>query len=203
MAPLNTIAGLSRRTASVLICIAVISTCADIHDALANVTTERAAWIARQLQLCPDWTEVPAHDLRRRAQITETYLGLAQYDTRTIRAGIVWYLNRSPSMSPQRYVADLKVFAFLRVVFQVPRRFDAVREHLRFETAGNPVNANGLDLLWPFSMEGHGRLLLAGVAIGLSGPAYNPLADFDQLALRFQRRFPASRFGERISSSVP
>lgn len=181
------------RMASILMCATVISCSTENRDSASNVTTERADLIARQLQRCPLWTEVSKNDLRRREQIAETYRSLAQYDTATIRAGILSYLNRSPALSPQRYEAGEMIFAFLRVVFQVPRRFDATREHLPFATAGNPVYPDGVDLLWPFSIDGHGRLQLTGVAVGLSGPAYNPLADFDQMSVRLQRRSPASR----------
>lgn len=177
--------------AAFLMCVAVISCSTENHDSASNVP--RADLVARQLQRCPLWTEVSEQDLKRREQITETYRSLAQYDTATIRAGMVLYLNRNPVLSPQRYEDGLKIFAFLRVVFQVPRRFDAVREHVPFETAGNPVYPDGLDLLWPFSMDDHGHLQLTGVAIGLSGPAYDPLADFDQMARRLPRRFPTSR----------
>ena len=190
---MNTTRRLLWGMAALLMCVAGISCATENHDRVSNVTAERADLIARQLQQCPLWTEISEHDLKRREQITEMYLSLAQYDTATIRAGIVSYLNRSPVLSPQRYEAGAKIFAFLRVVFRVPRRFDAAREHVPFETAGNPVYPDGVDLLWPFSIDRHEGLQLTGVAIGLSGPAYNPLTDFDQMARRLPRRFSASR----------
>jgi hypothetical protein len=43
-------------------------------------------------------------------------------------------------------------------------------------------------------MDSSGRLRLTGVNLGLhSGPEYDPLHDFDQMALRLERRFPVSR----------
>lgn len=177
----------------VALCGAVISCRAGIYDSVSNVKAQRADLIARQLQRCPLWTGMAEHDLQRREQVTEMYLRLAKYDTATIRAGITLYLGGFSSLSPQRYDAGEKVFAFVRVVFRVPRRFDAVREHLPFEVAGNPVYADGVDLLWPFSIDDNGHLHLTGVDQGHSGPAYNPLADFDQMARRLPRRLPASR----------
>ena len=191
---MNTTRRLLWGMAAFLMCVAGISFATENHDSAANGTAERAELIARQLQSCPLWAEVSEHDLQRREQITETYLRLAQYDTATIRAGIALYLNSSPILSPQRYEAGEKIFAFVRVVFQVPRRFDATRGHLPFQPVGNPVYADGVDLLWPFSMDDNGRLHLTGVDQGHSGLAYNPLADFDQMARRLpRRRFPASR----------
>lgn len=146
--------------------------------------------IALKLQRCPLWTEVPEHNFQLREEITETYRSVAHFDTATIRAGVALYLHQSAGLSPQQYESGEKIFAFLRVVFRVPRRFDAERQHMPYETAGNPVYPDGVDLLWPFSMNSHGRLQLTGVAIGLSGPEYNPLADFDQMARHLPRRFP-------------
>ena len=82
------------------------------------------------------------------------------------------------------------MFAFLRVVFDLPARFNPANERLPFELLGNPLHFDGVDLLWPFSIN-NGQLQLTSGPLGaLSGPSYDPFADFDQMALRLRRRFP-------------
>lgn len=182
------------RMSAFLMSVAVISCSTVNNDSASNMTSDKAKLIARQLQRCPLWTEVSGRDLKRREQITETYLSLARYDTPTIRAGIVLYINRSPFLSLQRDEAGEKVYAFLRVIFQVPRRFEGARKNLPYGLMGNPIYADGVDLLWPFSMGDHGHLRLTGVMEGAyTGVMRNPVVDFDQMAVRLPRRFPASR----------
>jgi len=125
--------------------------------------------------------------------MTDVYRVVAQYDTTTIREGLALYLDRLPAPSVQSYEAGDKIFALLRVVFNVPPLFDVKREPLPFGLQGNPVQPEGVNLLWPFSIDTSGRLRLTGVQGGLSGPAFDPLGDFDQMAIRLKRRFPVSR----------
>jgi hypothetical protein len=160
-----------------------------------NTESEDSNFLVRELQRCPLWTRVPESDIKRRREITRIYLRLAQYNTETLRAGIASYLNSyAAPLSYEYYEASDKVFVFLRVVFDVPRRFDATKERLPFGLQGNPVYPDGVDLLWPFSIDTNGDLQLTGVDLGVhSGPSYDALADFDHMASRLRRRFPASR----------
>jgi hypothetical protein len=191
---MSTTSNLSRAVAAVLACLVVVSCSLGSRDRVVNMKPEKADVLARALQRCPLWTQTSAHDIKQRQQITDVYLVVAQYDTTTIRDGIALYLNSYPASSPQRFDAGDRIFALLRVVFKVPRLFDVRRERLPFSLRGNPVQADGVELLWPFSMDNDGRLLLTGLDLGFhSGPAYDPLSDFDQMAVRLERRFPASR----------
>jgi hypothetical protein len=181
---------LLRVVAVVWMCLAIVSCSPGPRDRVVNV--KKADVIAGALQRCPLWTQTSEHDIKQRQQITDRYLVVAQYDTAVIRDGIALYLNSYPALSPQRFDAGDKIFALLRVVYKVPRRVEVRRERLPFSLRGNPVQADGVDLLWPFSIGNDGRLLLTGLDPGFhSGPAYEPLSDFDQMAVRLERRFPA------------
>jgi hypothetical protein len=153
-----------------------------------NMKTENAKIIAQQLQRCPCWISVRAEEVERRKEITKVYLKLSAYDNETIRAGIALYLKEHPLSDPESFYASEKLFAFMRVIFKIPRHIFATREH--FNTMGNPIREDGsVDLLWPFSMDDAGRLTLTGVDSGMhTGPPYDPLADFAMLASRFGRR---------------
>ena len=191
---MSTTGNLLRVAAAVLMCVAVVSCSPGSRDRVVNVKPGKADVIARALQRCPLWTQTSERDIKQRQQITDMYLVVAQYDTTAIRDGIALYLNSYPASSPHRFDAGDKIFALLRVVFEVPRLFDVRRERLPFSLRGNPVQADGVDLLWPFSAGNDGHLQLTGVDLGVySGPAYDPLADFDQMAVRLARRFPPSR----------
>jgi hypothetical protein len=183
-----------RRFAAIAICVCLASYFARAAEPVVSAQTESSELIARELQRCPSWATVPEGDAETRRQITDVYLNLARYDTATLRAGIARYVNSYPILSYQRVDATDKVFALLRVVFNVPHRFAATKEPLPFALFGNPVYPEGVDLLWPFSIDSDGKLHLTGVDQGTRpDPAYNAVADFDQMAARLQRRFPAKR----------
>jgi hypothetical protein len=158
----------------------------DRTPSLGNVKTKNVEFIARELQRCPCWLNVPVDEVARREEITDLYLKLADYDTETIRAGIASYLSEEKIADPGTFYAGAKVFALLRVVFQVPQYVVATGE---FYSMGNPVHDGSIELLWPYSMDGAGRLVLTGSAlVGYTGLPADPLKEFDKFASRFGRR---------------
>jgi len=141
---------------------------------------------------------VAPEDIGRRREITNIYLVLAHYRTDLLRTGIAQYVD-SYAVSDLRYLeAGHKVFAFERVVFKVPLRVRAGERP--YQTLGNPVIAEGpikyVDFLWPYSIDDAGKLVLTGRGGFLTGPGYNPIADFNELSLRFERRFPSTQARE-------
>lgn len=177
-------------------CLALVWHSARASEVGVNSKTEGAGFVAGELERCALWTSVPKYDIEARRQITKTYVALAHFDTATVRAGIASYVNSYViSGRPEfRYVdATQKVYAFLRVVFKVPPRVDA-SSGSPFGLMGNPVYPDGVDMLWPFSMDNAGRLELTGLDSGLhTGVPYDPLPDFDKMASRLERRFPVSQ----------
>jgi hypothetical protein len=158
------------------------------------LTEDDVAFVARVLEECPDWTSLSEFDLQERDKVTQIYLMLAQYDTTTLRAGIDSYLMRYlSSHRGEHIVASNKIFAFVRVLFDVPPRFFTQEHPFPFSLHGNPVYADGVDLLWPFSLDRQGKLHLTGVVAFLWGLPYDALHDFDAMAARLKQRFPVSR----------
>jgi hypothetical protein len=149
-----------------------------------SMKTEDIKLIASELQRCPCWLEVPSGEEARRKAITDIYLRVAGYDTDTVRAGIASYLNEQ---NPHTYFeAIAKVFALLRVVFRVPQW---VAADGNFYGMGNPIRDGSFELLWPFSMDRTGHLILSGRALaGYTGLPADPLKEFDKFASRFGRR---------------
>ena len=177
---------------AVAVCSALVS--CSVRSGVPNGRPEKAKVIAQTLRECPSWTHVSEQDGKQRQHITDVYLVVAQYDTTTIRDAIALYVNSYPASNPQYDEAGDKVFALLRVVFKVPVLFDVKREPVPFGLLGNPVQPEGVNLLWPFSIDASGHLLLTGVVPGFSsGLTFDPLRDFDQMAIRLERRFPVSR----------
>lgn len=183
---------LSGRITLLLSAMLVFSSAAQAEDPMPSAKEKNAESIARELERCPLWTQVPERDLATRNHVTQIYLRLAQYETETVRDGIGLYLNPYVTPSRQSFDANLKVFALVRVIFKVPARFRAGPDGVPFYLYGNPVYADGVDLLWPFSINRNGGLALTGVDLELhTGLAYRALPDFDKMASHFERRFPA------------
>jgi hypothetical protein len=148
--------------------------------------------IVAALQACPDWTEVPKEDFARRKRITDIYIRLAHESAGSIRAGMALFLKRHPNPSVGYIRAEDKLFAFVRVVFIVPQRYvpQPFDPSSKFSFFGNPVYSDGADLLWPYSIDRTGQLVLSGVDTGMhTGPTPDGLSDFDLMASRFARRF--------------
>lgn len=153
--------------------------------------TRGAERVAESLHRCPNWYGTPGSDVSTRQEITRIYSELARYDTNTVRAGIALYLYSFAATEPERHMGGVKVFAFLRVFFKVPEILNW--HQMYYGTFGNPhLDDTTLNFLWPYSVDGTGALVLTGEGTFMSGPPYNPLADFDRMEFdKLQRRFPA------------
>jgi hypothetical protein len=155
-----------------------------------------SAFIAEELRRCPYWVDVPPEDTGRRQAITHIYLKLSRYRTDVIREGVRLYLgssisDRRPEELDEAIKAGDTVFAFERVVFNVPARV-RVGERIPFAFRGNPSISKDMttyiDFLWPYSMGSDGRLVLSGVMGAYSGVVLDQMADFDEMAARLPRR---------------
>jgi hypothetical protein len=145
---------------------------------------------------CSLWTTIPAADKEARAALTSTYVEIAQYSTNAIRAGTALYLQSYSPKDGKGLAANLKVFALLRVVFEVPKSIKAAEliPPRRYAIWGNPSEGDSIDLLWPFSIDSAGKLELTGVDDSFhSGPMADEISDFQVMELTLQRRFPATK----------
>jgi len=144
--------------------------------------------IVEELQRCPPWITFHADETEFRAGITRLYFRIAVYDTKTIRAAIQHLMSecKEGSDSDARFYAEAKAFALLRVIFKVPPGFGDVGDH--FGSWGSPVQAGKVNLLWPYNIDGNGKLVLVGTGGRYFGPPYDALAEFDEFASLFPRR---------------
>jgi hypothetical protein len=151
--------------------------------------SEGARRISIELDRCPCWGDFASGEVELREGITRLYRQLATYPTETIREGVELELVSHKGELPGETGAALKVFAFLRVVFDVPPKGVASDARCAIGSMGNPVRNGVLDLLWPYSIDRDGKMSLTGVAVGVtSGRIPNELAAFDALAAQFPRR---------------
>jgi hypothetical protein len=165
----------------------------------SNTAAERAEFIANTLRQTPRWWQVPQTDVKERARITDTYVKLAHYPNEDLRAGIKLLLDQSwPKSSIDRLNpsgAVDKVFAFLRVVFNVPLTVDRT-DHV-YQTLGNPFvgeHAEARDFLWPYSIDHRGKLRLTAGELGMPhGQVPDLLQEFDTMARTLNRRFPPTK----------
>lgn len=189
---MHSIGKMFRALAFCLLCAAAMSTSVpQVSDSVPGNSRSEAILIARELQGCPVWIEIPPQDADRRRRITDIYLDIARHPTEVIRAGVHMYVSSYMPSDPRYIEAGYKVFALERVVFEVPLRF-RTGERFPYSTLGNPSIQNEttyIDFLWPYSIGRDGQLVLSGFGVGqLSGPPYNALADFDQMVARLARR---------------
>jgi len=157
-----------------------------------EATIRDAQVVALELDRCPLWTQVPPQEVERRRKITDLYERLSRYPTDAIRAGVALYVQ-SYSPSDVRHVeAVQKVFAFVRVFFNVPSKF-ALDKQPPLSIAGSPVSVDRVvDFLWPFSIDAEGQLSLTGVDSGFhTGPDIDAIATFNVMETRLARRFPS------------
>jgi hypothetical protein len=177
--------------------ISVLGAFTAVIDASEKVTTgtpsaKPSELIAMTLRECADWTHVSPVNVRERKRITDTYLRLARFSNQDLRSGISLFLNSYPRRNTSYVEASEKVFALLRVVFDVPLKLDAQNGQL-YQQWGNPIVGPGeRDFLWPFTVDDHGHLhLTAATAATYLGAPPDVSREFDVMARTLQRRFPS------------
>jgi hypothetical protein len=141
--------------------------------------------ICYNLNRCPCWRDIKESEREFRAGITKLYSGLACYNTETIRSGIQCFIERNRSVDDE-FVSGAKVFAFLRVVFDLPDNY--VKDAKYTGSWGSPSKDGGVNLLWPYAKDTDGNLILVGTAWDYAGPPYQPLMEFDYLQKKYERR---------------
>jgi hypothetical protein len=169
--------------------------CTVVSAERVQTPAERAEFIATTLRQTPRWWQVPQTDVKERARITDIYVKLAHYPNEDLRAGINLLLDESWPRSMMDRLNPTgaldKVFAFLRVVFDVPPTLD--RADRLYQTFGNPIvgeTAEAIDFLWPYTIDRHGKLRLTGTLGMYMGQPPDLTEEFDTMARTLNRRFP-------------
>jgi len=159
--------------------------CADVNAAADH--RARVMVVVEELRSCPSWSDSYAYQTGLRAEITRKNMEMAQNDTETLRDAIDFVLAEIPHENPERHRLESKIFAFLRIVFNIPEGYlDPTSMSTGF---GSPWKNGNVDILWPYAYNKDNKLELIGECGHYMGPAYDPLADFDRLSTRFGRRF--------------
>jgi hypothetical protein len=171
---------------ALLFCVTVSAQSPNVSKPEALSDHINSIGIVEALQRCPPWITFRADETEFRAGITRLYFEIAVYHTPTIRAAIQHFLSEYKEGTWDRLYADAKVFALLRVIFKVPPGFgDAGNHHGSW---GSPDKAGQVNLLWPYDIDGNGKLVLVGTGGRYFGPPYDALAEFDDFASFFPRR---------------
>ena len=152
-----------------------------------NVVIHRAdvAKILYELRRCPTWILLRPDEIELRAGTTRIYYEIAKFDNATIREALIYFCS-SGEKDLDSTRDQAKIFALLRVVFDVPAGFLSSLPH--WGSWGSPVVEGRVNLLWPFRHGDGGRLILEGMPVSYFGPPYDALAEFDYFATRFMRQ---------------
>jgi hypothetical protein len=168
-------------------CAAAFAQLAGSPDSVKVPDRVNSQAITEEIHGCPSWLAVAGDDQKLRAKITRRYLEIARSDNETIREGLQQLqLSDNSLVGYMRLKADAKVFALLRVLFDIPRGF--LSSEGNYGSWGSPVSKGRVNLLWPYEKDPQGHLVLMGVAGHYYGVPYNALAEFDEFAARFPRR---------------
>lgn len=160
---------------------------AQVSPEAGLVDKEGARLVWQELRRCPCWLDFREDETEFRTGITRLYRSLSPHGTGTIREGIRYYLSEFQGDRPEEFSARAKVFAFLRVVFDVPEGY--LQGARAFGSWGAPWRDGQINLLWPYSLDSGGGLSLTGVFPGeYAGPPYDALGEFDSFVLHYPRR---------------
>jgi len=158
------------------------------NNASLKVDASGAQIVYSELQRCPSWQEIRGDEVEFRQGITRLYLGLGHYNTETIKKGIQDYIASNKPLSPEAFNAEAKIFAFLRVIFDVPAGYIKIKGDEHYGSWGSPVKDGEVNLLWPYSKDNAGNLTLTGIASDYYGPPYDPIAEFEEFRVKYSRR---------------
>jgi len=149
--------------------------------------------IIETLQQTQSWLDLGKDDDVARAKITATYIQLSHYDNDTIRATLVKI--ESEYSFGDLFQMGAKIFAWLRIIFNVPPGYCSDEVAKASVVSGRcfpaPVKDGRVDMLWPYTLDDNGNLILVKPEHGVfiySGSPYSPTKDFDFMVKFYERR---------------
>ena len=181
-----------------------------------NYDYDLGANVVFLLDRIPSWIGLMDVDTDIRYGIMRMYTWLAQFETETLRKGIKQYLYNDPYaqeinkekmemarrnfFDPLDIKKEAKIYALLRVIFNVPDKLRTTGEEIPsfnfmwhgFGSYGNsPINNPG-NLLWPLYIDNDGNLKLTGDYAFSGSHDYDYretlLLSFDYLNEKYGRR---------------
>jgi len=153
------------------------------------------------IDACPNWIDVSKDDFKTRSKITTIYKSLQKYDNSAIRDALNEIMS-AKILTSEAYTSQenrrAKVFALLRLLFEIPQGLlPALPQHngigISISEWGHAYHMpydGTVNLLWPFELR-QGNLVLTGVGgrqTLWTGPTYNPIYEFDEMAKVYKRR---------------
>lgn len=150
-------------------------------DSSASLTSSdmpSADKVAKEIELCPPWSELKQGDDATRIQIMNCLEKIASYNPALIRQGMEKYVLITKLQNAYDVSAMSRLYVLNRYIFNVP-------EKAKFERAafggwlGVPYNSQKVNDLWPLTFDKNGKLSLTEQFRGYSGDDYQALQEFD------------------------
>lgn len=134
--------------------------------------------VAREIGLCPPWSELNKGDDATRGQIMKCVEQIASNDLPVIRSAMEKYVSLKSSKKAFDVAAMSRLYVLNRYVFDVPEKASFERSTFG-GWMGVPHDSQWINLLWPFTVDEKGKLTLIGQFSGYLGEEYQALKEFD------------------------
>jgi hypothetical protein len=151
---------------------------------------ENNPMIVKLIDNCIPWNRIYENDESakdKREKIILTMKELDAFDLIDLRKGIEEYIKIKKSQDFYNIDCMSRLYILNRYIFNVPLKVDL--NSPRFSCfAGIPLDASGINELWPLSYDAQGNLILTGKFIGYFGFEYLALQEFDYFNEKYAAR---------------
>jgi hypothetical protein len=148
--------------------------------------------VAREIELCPPWSELRQEDNATRQQILICLEKIANYDLEVIQLGMEKYVSTRRSQKAFDVSAMSRLYVLNRYVFNVPAKASLDRPTFG-GWMGVPHDSQSINLLWPLTVDENGKLTLTGKFGGYSGDDYLALQEFNYFKEKYSVRKNANK----------
>lgn len=144
--------------------------------------------IANLLEASPAWSNILANDNQSQKIVIEYLERISQYDLAIIRVAIEQYINHKMATKSYGVSSMSRLYVLNRYLFDLPTDYPFDRSTFG-GWIGVPEGNGRINLLWPFSYDSQGQLVLTGRFGGYNGHDYLATQEFDY----FQQTFPTRK----------
>ncbi len=162
-----------------------------------KIKPEREVEIIMKLFIdCPSWDGQSVTIPNSNAQILNQLEKISKFQLTTIRQAVKKYAAESEKAKFAYHERMGTILLLHRYLFKIPSGLHPLKKHFFGGIIGVPASDGKVDLLWPFSSNSKGNLLLTGYPIGYHNFGYQAVEEFDFFNKTYGVR-------KRVKSAVP
>lgn len=151
---------------------------------IVNSKIQSIRKIYNLLDSCPAWNRMGSQNDESFNSILKQLDEISKFDAALVRIAIVNYTEKNLKGRMTDIDCYARIFLLNRYIFNVPDKL--IKSKRPFGGwAGIPMSDDGVNWLWPFSLDKENKLVLTGKYLGFFGPDYQFLEEFDYLHKTF------------------